>query len=212
MNIAILAAGDFPKKEFPLYLLRSAEVVVCCDSALKTALRHSLKVDAVVGDLDSVPARLLEEFRGETVKCSGQDDNDLTKALTYVMGKYTDIDSISFFGLSGKNEAHTLGNYALLCEYERLYGFWEKGIQVQAVSDYSTAFVITDSCTLDLGEKRTISFFTTDKELNIKSVGLEWPLDNVKFENLWIATRNRTTSYRIGLQLSHRSPVLVILD
>ena len=34
MTAVILANGEFPRKEYPLWKLRNADVVVCCDSAV----------------------------------------------------------------------------------------------------------------------------------------------------------------------------------
>ena len=42
MTAVILANGDFPRKEYPLWLLREADVVVCCDSA--TSLKRLQKL------------------------------------------------------------------------------------------------------------------------------------------------------------------------
>ena len=37
---AIIGDGEFPKKDFPRYLLASADIVICCDGALKPYLRN----------------------------------------------------------------------------------------------------------------------------------------------------------------------------
>ena len=128
MNIVILAAGDFPRKAYPLYILDGADAVVCCDGALQTALRRGVKVDAVVGDMDSVSPSVLKRFKGKTVKVSEQETNDLTKALNYVISEYPSVSEITILGATGKREAHTLGNLSLLMEYEKEHGFWERGI------------------------------------------------------------------------------------
>ena len=39
------------------------------------------------------------------------------------------------------------------------------------------------------------------------SKGLQWPLDDVKFKNLYCATLNRTTTTRVSLTATH--PVYV---
>ncbi len=212
MNIVILAAGDFPRKAYPLYILDGADAVVCCDGALQTALRRGVKVDAVVGDMDSVSPSVLKRFKGKTVKVSEQETNDLTKALNYVISEYPSVSEITILGATGKREAHTLGNLSLLMEYEKEHGFWERGITVQILSDCSTAFAVGNSCSLMVGEGRAISFFSCDSSLRIKSKGLEWPLDDVVFDNWWKATLNRATSDDVSLEFNHPAPLLVILD
>ena len=146
------------------------------------------------------------------MRVAEQDDNDLTKAMKYVLAEYPEATDIIILGATGKREAHTIGNLSLLMEYEKAFGLSGKGINVQIVSDYCTAFVVSDSCTLSIGEGRPVSFFTCDPSLNIKSKGLEWPLDSVVFDNWWKATLNRATSDEISLQFNHPAPLLVILD
>ena len=212
MNVVILAAGDYPRKAYPRYLMESADVIVCCDAALDSALRHSLKVDVVVGDMDSISTRVLNRYSGIKVHETEQDYNDLTKAMRYVMQHYTDMDSISILGATGKHEAHTIGNLSLLMTYEKWWKFWEKGIIVQIVSDYCTAFAVGESCRLQVGEGRKISFFSCDPSLRIHTIGLQWPLDKVEFGVWWKATLNRAMEDEISLEMNHPAEVLVVME
>lgn len=212
MRIAILAAGDYPRKPYPLYLLQSADVIVCCDSALETALRHGLKVSAVVGDLDSIKPSLLKKFEGEIVHESEQDYNDLTKAMRYVTSHYPEAEEIDILGATGRHEAHTIGNLSLLMTYENWWGFWDRKVTLQIVSDYCSAFAISSSCKLSVGEGRKISFFSEDRSLRVKSQGLEWPLDEVEFDSWWKATLNRSQTDEITLEFNHPAALLVILE
>ena len=114
MNVYILAAGDYPRRVYPRLLLTAADYpVVCCDGALHDALKHGLNVAAVVGDMDSVPKADLKRFGGEVVRVAEQDDNDLTKALHYVLGRWPDVDNITIFGATGRREAHTVANLSI---------------------------------------------------------------------------------------------------
>lgn len=288
MNVVILASGTFPRRAYPLYLLSHADRLVCCDGTLHSVIRHSLRPDVLIGDLDSLPAGVRRKIDAVSVasvsgapatgldSASGaeanatdvaevpdtgldpqtadeapdsesdssngaaaefsnsvtlpfrladgsvfplrfvhvteQDSNDLSKALRFVLSTYRDITSITILGATGRREAHTIGNLSLLMEYEKRYHFWEKGIETQMVSDYSTAFAVGDSCRLQVGEGRAVSLFTCDPSLKVRSEGLEWPLDEVVFDNWWRATLNRATADEIVLNLSHPAPLLIILD
>ena len=61
-TVAIVCNGSFPRTEYPLYLLRSADFVVCCDGALQTLEKKGIVPDVVVGDMDSVCGRALKRF------------------------------------------------------------------------------------------------------------------------------------------------------
>ena len=194
----IVGNGQFPKKEYPLYLLESADYVVCCDGALDTYLRHFSgrnlrRPDVVVGDMDSLSKKTAERFRDIAVKIDEQETNDQSKAFHYILEHFPDVDTIHILGATGKREDHTIGNLSLLMEYAREMRRQDCGrtVSVDIVSDWSTAFAITDSCTLDVGEGRSVSIICPDNSLNIKSEGLIWPTGNVVFDNLWQATLNR---------------------
>ena len=215
----IVGNGQFPKKEYPLYLLGSADCVVCCDGALDTYLRHFRgrnlrRPDVVVGDMDSLSEKTAERFRDIAVKIDEQETNDQSKAFHYILEHFPDVDTIHILGATGKREDHTIGNLSLLMEYAREMRRQDCGrtVSVDIVSDWSTAFAITDSCTLDVGEGRSVSIICPDNSLNIKSKGLVWPTDNVVFDNLWQTTLNRASADRISLTFSHPSIALIILN
>ena len=211
----IIGGGDFPKKEYPRELIRRADVLVCCDgNALRAFLRHrksifgdnSREPDAVVGDMDSMSPTLAKRYSKRLVKVEEQDDNDQTKAFRFILNNFPDVDSIHILAATGKREDHTVGNLGLLMEYAREYP------SIDMVSDYSTAFAVTDSCELYLGAGRRVSIFSPDNSLKIASKGLKWQTSGVVFDNWWPATLNQTTEDVVQLELSHKSLVLIITD
>ena len=211
-SIVILCDGAFPTEAYPLYLLDSADGVVCCDGALAKWLEHrpSARPIAVVGDMDSISQELQERFSAVLAPESEQDYNDLTKAMRWVLREHPEVAEITILGATGLREDHTIGNLGLLMEYTRLFDLGER--RVSMVSDFGTAFAITDSCDLHLGEGRRISIFSADNSLHISSEGLEWPLDGVVFDAWWKATLNRTSAPVVSLHFSHPSAALVLVD
>lgn len=212
MTITIIANGQFPRKEYPRYLVSSADAIVCCDGALQTLEKHGIVPDVVIGDLDSICQRALGRFKGVKIHDANQENNDLTKAFNYVMENYPELSSIHIIGATGRSEAHTLGNLSLLMEYEKVFDLAAKGISVDMVSDYSTAFAICGSGNLHIGTGRRISIFSPDPTLNIKSKGLEWPTDKVVFDNWWKASLNVAADDVVSLEFNHPAPALIILD
>jgi len=211
-SVVILCDGAFPTEPYPLYLLDSAEGVVCCDGALVKYLEHfpDRTPLAVVGDMDSLPSEVKEQFSGILFPESEQDYNDMTKAMRWVLREHPEVQEIVILGATGLREDHTIGNLGLLMEYTRLFDLGER--KVSMVSDYGTAFAITDSCELHLGEGRRFSFFSADNSLKVQSKGLQWPLDGVVFDAWWKATLNRTTEPIVSLTFNHPSAALVMVD
>ena len=218
----IVGNGQFPKKEYPLYLLESADYVVCCDGALDTYLRHFRnrtlrRPYVVIGDMDSLSKKAAAKFSDIAVRIEEQETNDQSKAFHYILEHFPDVDTIHILGATGKREDHTIGNLSLLMEYARELGgqggaAGGRAVFVDIVSDWSSAFAITDTCDLNIGEGRSISIICPDNSLKIKSKGLVWPTDNVVFDNLWKATLNRAATDCIRLEFSHPSIALIILN
>jgi len=211
-SLIILCDGAFPTEPYPLYLLDSAEGVVCCDGALKRWVEHNPSAQplAVVGDMDSLPQELKERYKDSLYPESEQDYNDLTKAMRWVLREHPEVQEITILGATGLREDHTIGNLGLLMEYTRMFDLGDR--RVSMVSDYGTAFAITDSCDLHLGEGRRISLFSADNSLKISSEGLQWPTDEVVFDAWWKATLNRTSAPIVSLHFNHHSALLVMID
>ena len=211
-GIVILSNGAFPTEPYPLYLLDSAEGVVCCDGAVEKWLEHNpdARPLMIVGDMDSLPQELQERFSGIVFHEEEQDYNDLTKAMRWVLREHPEVSEITILGATGLREDHTIGNLGLLMEYTRLFDLGDR--KVTMVSDYGTAFAITNTCDLHLGEGRRISLFSADNTLRISSTGLQWPTDDVVFDAWWKATLNRTTEPIVTLRFNHPSAALVIID
>lgn len=212
-SIVILCNGEFPRKAYPLYLLDKADAVVCCDgAAVKFMRRYAGKrmPEAVIGDMDSLPKKWREKLGAIVVHVEEQDDNDMTKAMRYVLERHPEVSEIHILGATGLREDHTVGNLGLLMEYTRMFDLQD--IRVEMVSDYSTTFALTDSCELHVGKGRRVSLFSPDNTLTIQSEGLQWPTDGVVFDNWWPATLNRATADVVKLTFSHTSRALVVLD
>ena len=218
-NIVIICDGSFPRTEYPRYLIRTADFIICCDGALKKFIRNSKAIfgaerlpDRVVGDMDSLPESLRKKHADIIVKIDEQEHNDQTKAFRWVMENIEDIESITILGATGQREDHTIGNISLLMEYARMYDLEGMGIQVQMITDHATIVAVTDTVEMDCGEGRQISILSPDNSLRIKSEGLRWKTDDVVFDNWWKATLNVAVQDNIRLDFSHRSIALIMMN
>lgn len=218
-NIVIICDGSFPRTEYPRYLIRTADFIICCDGALKKFIRNSKAIfgterlpDRVIGDMDSLPESLRKKYSDIIVKIDEQEHNDQTKAFRWAMENLEGMESITILGATGQREDHTIGNISLLMEYARMYDLEGAGIQVQMITDHTTVVAVTDTVEMDCGEGRQISIFSPDNTLKIKSEGLRWKTDDVVFDNWWKATLNRAVQDNIRLEFSHRSIALIMMN
>ena len=79
----IVANGRFPSAELPLRLLKEAKTIIACDGAVKTLYEKGIHPDAIVGDLDSIPAGLRERYADRIHHVEDQEINDLTKSVRF---------------------------------------------------------------------------------------------------------------------------------
>jgi thiamine pyrophosphokinase len=216
-DIVIICDGDFPKKEYPRYLILNADFIICCDGALAKFLRNSRKIfgrerlpDLVIGDMDTLSAAMQKKYADIIIRESEQEHNDQTKAVRWALNNIDSIGTIHILGATGGRADHTIGNLSLLMEYTRMFDL--KDICIETVSDECTAFPVTDTIEIDCGQGREMSIFSPDNSLRIKSEGLEYKTDEVVFDNWWKATLNKTSQDRVRLEFNHPSIALIIMN
>ena len=68
-SVVIICDGQFPRTEYPRYLIRTADFVICCDGALQKFIRNSEAVfgerrlpDLVIGDMDTLSENLQKRY------------------------------------------------------------------------------------------------------------------------------------------------------
>lgn len=214
----LLAAGDFPRKGGAAWkLLATAKRIIACDSAADAYRRRFRKwPDVIIGDLDSLRAAPLigiasrlapsalggyEDVRPypdvEIVRFTDQNTNDLEKAIVFCAMRGWQNPVI--VGATGKREDHAIGNVFRALDY---------GCEI--VTDHGRFIPVRGKATFKVKKGAAVSIFAPDPKTRMTSKGLEWPLDEVKFKNLYCATLNRATATRIALTATR--PVTVFIE
>lgn len=214
----ILAAGDFPKTGGAAWkLLAGATRVVACDSAADAYRRRFHKwPTAIVGDFDSIgdgPWRSGTDRRPSAggavrpgphasqppvcVRIPDQNTNDLEKAISYCAQRGWRKPVI--VGATGKREDHMIGNVFRALAY---------GCEI--VTDRGRFIPVCGKASFTVVKGAAVSVFAPDAKTRMTSKGLEWPLDGVRFKNLYCATLNRTTATRVALTATR--PVSVFIE
>lgn len=182
----ILANGDFPRKGGVAWrLLASADRVVACDGAARAYRRRFGRWPSViVGDLDSLGRARVEGCR--VIRVDEQETNDMAKALR-LCAKEGWTDPV-VLGATGKREDHTLGNV-----------FRGLAAGVPIVTDHGTFHPVCGRASFVAPVDSGVSVFAPDPRTRMTSRGLRWPLDGVRFDSLYGATLNRTTTGRFSV-------------
>ena len=195
-STVILAAGDFPRKGGAAWtLLASAKRVVACDSAADAYRRRFGRWPAViVGDLDSMRLR---DAPCRVIHDADQETNDLEKALAFCSKE--GWRSPVIVGATGKREDHTIGNV-----------FRALARQVPIVTDFGVFHPVCGRKVLKTAKGKGVSVFAPDPRTRMSSTGLAWPLEGVKFRNLFCATLNCATASRVTI--SSDKPAYVYVE
>lgn len=221
-DIAIIGNGEFPSKKSIRDFICSCNEIIFCDGAfsrfLDTDMQKSIltKPFIVTGDLDSIDPGIKAslEAEGRLRHNPDQETNDQTKAFNLAMsGISAETEArINFIGATGLREDHTIANMGLLMDYACHKAVSCGNISIRMISDYCIAFPMTKSGSFACGTGRAVSIFSPDSTLTIVSDGLEWQTSGVRFTNWWQASLNRATKETVGLQFSHPSKALVVLE
>ena len=188
----ILAAGDFPRRGGEAWkILASAKRVVACDSAADAYRRRFGRWPTVaVGDMDSAKTAIATSSGCRVVRVEEQDTNDLEKAIAYCRERGWRAPVI--VGACGKREDHSIGN---------VFRALAHGLEI--VTDHGRFVAVCGRKTLCVRPGAAVSVFAPDPATRMTSRGLEWPLDRVRFGNLFCATLNRAMAATVTLTSSH---------
>ena len=211
MNIAILAAGDFPTHPIPLQALRNADYIVCCDSAYSHFSIFNFQFSipfVVIGDGDSLTEETKRELGDRWIHVAEQDYNDLHKAMAWIMAEVrskryeapgvndnSDL-RITILGATGKREDHTLGNISYLVTFAMEY----PGIKLEMLTDYgSFRSIAAGTHTFPSFPGQQVSLFAMDPTVALSCQELRWPLQDFHPLTWWQATLNEALAHTFTL-------------
>ena len=67
-------------------MIERSDIIIACDGAVEDCFDQGIRVDYLIGDMDSVTQEMLEYAKTnsiEIVKILSQENNDLTKAIHF---------------------------------------------------------------------------------------------------------------------------------
>lgn len=198
---SILCNGNFPRSRRCLDSLRDSRHLVCCDGAIAELDAWGGRApDAIVGDLDSIPRRLLDKYSDRLFRETEQDTNDLSKAIRFCKAKYPG-EGIIILGGEGKREDHLLGNIAILADTDN----------AEMWTDYGRFLPVKSEARLHLPVGSQISFIAISPETRITTTGVRWPVKEQHFQRWWMGTLNETVDEEVVVKTDGAAPLLVYI-
>ncbi len=172
MNCLILTGGLFPRRN-TIDGIINPDIVIAADSGLDTAAKLGYECAYLIGDLDSVSGSAAAQFDNNRIikYAPDKDFTDTELALKLAWDKGADFTVVA--GGGGGRLDHLLAVYSLF-DRENAPDVW--------ITDNSIVILIKKNYTMKGVHKKVLSFFPVgNKECRARSVGLKWPLDNLKW-------------------------------
>ena len=170
MRVIIISGGDY---SFGGEITEN-DFVICADSGYDIALKNGIRVNLLMGDMDSVKADISTE-KEKLLFPSRKDYTDTELAVRHAVN--IKPDEIILLGCMGSRADHTLANIFLL-KYIR-----EQGINAHIEDENNKIYYYKDFIKLDGMSGKTVSLIPLTSEIKgITTRGMDYPLN---VENLY---------------------------
>lgn len=162
--------------------LAAPDLAVAADAGAETAIGAGWKVDALVGDLDSISASALERVResGAALETHPADKDSTDLALALRWAGRRGAEEATVIGGGGGRMDHLLGNAAVICDPA-----WA-GMEICWITARETAYPVHGELTLtaeQAPEGAVVSVLAVGgPAAGVTLRGLRWPLRSARLE------------------------------
>ena len=193
-STVIVGNGETPQGEIPLLFLQRAQFIVCCDGALDKLLHIGIKPNIVIGDCDSISEEKRQQFQDIIIEDQDEDCNDLQKALKYCLRQQ--FGPVAILGASGLRDDHQLANLSILNMYSA-------AMDLIMVSNYGIFSFIDKDTTFASASGQEVSVFSFDGQAIFSFEGLQYPVHNRRFNQLWEGSLNKALGEHFTIKVSN---------
>jgi len=191
----IIANGEWPPESIWLPLTAQSKCVIACDGAAAQCFENDVKMDVVIGDMDSLSEhdemRLRDDDNVAFVRQTGQEENDLVKAMKWSIKQ--GAESIEVFGIEGGDFDHQFAAILSLCEVPFSTRIHTSQSIIQRVGKLPL--------TLHSIEKNSsFSLFAVGPVEGVNLTGAEWPLSNQTLSPGTRGIHNKSTGEKLHVE------------
>jgi thiamine pyrophosphokinase len=177
--VLIVSGGDPPPKRLLKGRAAKAELIIAADRGAWYCRESGIRPSLVVGDMDSLPASVLEEFVSQGIEIMRLDcDKDATDTQVAVEEAIRrGATSIEILSGIGTRFDHSLANVQLLAMAHAA------GVEACILSRHQRLFIIQGSYALNHAQGCTISLVPLDSEVHgITLSGFAFGLEKARME------------------------------
>ncbi len=185
-KIAIIANGTINDHAFHKKLLGKADMIICADGGANHAYELGVIPDYIIGDFDSVKAKVLNYFieqnKTTLIKDANQDKTDVELALS--LAESFNPKEIMLLGALGSRMDHTLANMLSLAKLP-------SDIKAQIIDDINTIELVDKSVDIIGKGKDIVSVVPLTDVKGLSYTGMKWPVVPKNTTVGWFGISNR---------------------
>ena len=177
-------------------LIKKSDLIIACDGAMKNCLESNVAVDFLIGDMDSISEETLQYARSkntEIVKILDQQNNDLSKAITFAQS--LSPKSIEIIGVDGGRSDHQFANYFSLFE-----------CQVNTTLHLDDCIVIpvnkSNPMIHSIELEKEFSVFSIGQSFGVNLSGGKWEINNAELSPSSIGLHNVAVADKLMISCS----------
>lgn len=173
MNALIIGNGNFESGDTFIETVKLSDLIVCADGGARHLYSLGIKPDVLVGDFDSIPRDILEEYKKSGVEIIKypvrKDMTDVDLAVECAVSR--GAGRIFIAGAFGTRIDHTLSNLHLL------HRILDSGLEAALIDENNTVYLIKDKIKIKRKENHKLSLIpATPIVEGIYTGGLAYPL------------------------------------
>ena len=200
-SVIIVANGAFPKSGIPKDILDKSKTIIACDGAANTLDENNYRIDAIIGDLDSIRSDIKDKYDDIIYQYPDQSENDLRKAIEFLISN--NVKEASIIGATGKREDHTIGNIFSLSK------FCSK-INLKIFTETGCFICINKDTEFKSFKGQQVSLFTPNDRTKISTKGLKYNFNKNSISTMFYGTLNESVSENFYVKINNECAIIFL--
>ncbi|MAW74469.1 MAG: thiamine diphosphokinase [Candidatus Marinimicrobia bacterium] len=200
-SVTIVANGAFPKSGIPKDILDKSKTIIACDGAANTLDENNYRIDAIIGDLDSIRPDIKDKYDDIIYQYPDQSENDLRKAIEFLISN--NVKEASIIGATGKREDHTIGNIFSLSK------FCSK-INLKIFTETGCFICINKDTEFKSFKGQQVSLFTLNDKTKITTKGLKYNFNKNAISTIFYGTLNESVCEKFHVKINNECAIIFL--
>lgn len=200
-SVIIVANGAFPKSGIPKDILDKSKTIIACDGAANTLDENNYRIDAIIGDLDSIRSDIKDKYDDIIYQYPDQSENDLRKAIEFLISN--NVKEASIIGATGKREDHTIGNIFSLSK------FCSK-INLKIFTETGCFICINKDTEFKSFKGQQVSLFTLNDRTKISTKGLKYNFNKNFISTMFYGTLNESVCENFYVKINNECAIIFL--